>query len=104
MSASGRARPYRLAGFTSGRRMKWVVLALWIGLVVVLGPLAGKLGDVEKNDAAAWLPSGAESTQVTRLQELFRSDEMSLAVVIYERPGGITAADQTKARADVARF
>ncbi|MFI0351855.1 MMPL family transporter [Actinomadura sp. 9N407] len=99
-----RTRAYRLAAMVSGRRTKWAVLAFWVILLATLGPLAGKLGDVEENDAAAWLPSGAESTQVVELQERFRQDETMLAMVVYERSGGITPADQAKAKADVAEL
>ncbi|MFS2294085.1 MAG: MMPL family transporter, partial [Actinomadura sp.] len=67
-----------------------------------LGPLMGRLGDVEENEAASWLPEGAESTQVVELEEQFRTDETALAVVIYERAGGITAEDRAKAASDVA--
>ncbi|MEU5882823.1 MMPL family transporter [Spirillospora sp. NPDC047279] len=111
MSAPGQShappkgRAYRLAGVIAGRRTKWAVLALWIVALAALGPLAGKLGDVEKNDAASWLPKSAESTQVVKLQEQFRADETMLAVVVYERSGGaVTAADQAKAKADAAAF
>ncbi|MEO3826660.1 MMPL family transporter [Actinomadura sp. B10D3] len=98
------SRSHRLAGLIAGRRTKWAVLALWIVLLAALGPLAGKLGDVEENDAAAWLPSGAESTQVVELEERFRKDETMLAVVVYERSGGITPADKAKAASDAAAF
>lgn len=105
MSAPSPAPPrppsHRLAGLIAGRRTKWAVLALWIVLLMALGPLAGKLGDVEENDAAAWLPAGAESTQVVELEEQFRKDETMPAVIVYERSGGITAADRAKAAADV---
>jgi RND superfamily putative drug exporter len=84
--------------------MKWVVLAGWLALLFVFGPMAGKLGDVEENSAAAWLPGGAESTQVVTLQEQFQQEETALTVVVYERSSGITAADQAKAKADAARF
>ncbi|KAB2344119.1 MMPL family transporter [Actinomadura rudentiformis] len=109
MSAPSQAPPtgwaYRLASLISGRRTKWAVLALWVIALVALGPLAGKLGDVEKNDAASWLPKSAESTQVVKLQEQFRKDETMLAVIVYERSGGsITAADTAKAKADTATF
>ncbi|URN09623.1 MMPL family transporter [Actinomadura madurae] len=77
---------------------------MWVVLLAALGPLAGKLGDVEENDAAAWLPSGAESTQVVELEEQFRKDETMLAVVVYERSGGITPADKAKAASDAAAF
>ncbi|MGP4021891.1 MMPL family transporter [Actinomadura sp. 3N407] len=100
--APPRTWAHRLAGLIAGRRTKWAVLALWVILIVALGPLAGRLGDVEKNDAASWLPAGAESTQVVELEEQFRKDETMLAVVVYERAGGITAADRTKATSDVS--
>ncbi|WP_240810186.1 MMPL family transporter [Actinomadura sp. WMMA1423] len=93
-----------MAGLIAGRRTKWAVLALWIVLLAALGPLAGKLGDVEKNDAASWLPAGAESTRVVELEERFRKDETMLAVIVYERSGGITAADKAKAESDAAAF
>ncbi|RSN41055.1 MMPL family transporter [Actinomadura sp. WAC 06369] len=98
------ARTDRLAGLIAGRRTKWAVLALWIVLLAALGPLAGKLGDVEENDASSWLPEGAESTQVVELQERFRSEESMLAVIVYERPSGITAADRAAVAEDAAAF
>ncbi|MEV0667456.1 MMPL family transporter [Actinomadura luteofluorescens] len=102
--APPRPRTHRLARLIAGRRTKWAVLALWVVLLGALGPLAGKLGDVEKNDAASWLPAGAESTRVVELEERFRKDETMLAVIVYERSGGITAADKAKAESDVAAF
>ncbi|MFI0373438.1 MMPL family transporter [Actinomadura sp. 1N219] len=102
--APPRSRTQRLAGLIAGRRTKWAVLALWIVLLLALGPLAGRLGDVEKNDAASWLPGGAESTQVVELEEQFRKDETMPAVIVYERSGGITAQDRAKAAADVSAF
>ncbi|XRQ05531.1 MMPL family transporter [Actinomadura welshii] len=99
--APPRTWAHRLAGLIAGRRTKWAVLALWVVLLAALGPLAGRLGDVEDNDAASWLPDGAESTQVVELDEQFRQDETMLAVVVYERPAGITAEDRAKAAADV---
>ncbi|RKS72176.1 RND superfamily putative drug exporter [Actinomadura pelletieri DSM 43383] len=102
--APPRSRGHRLAAVIAGRRTKWAVLALWVVLLVALGPLAGKLGDVEKNDAASWLPGGAESTQVVELEKQFRKDEIMVAVVVYERSGGITPQDRAKAASDVAVF
>ncbi|MFG3254454.1 MMPL family transporter [Streptomyces sp. NPDC048172] len=95
---------HRLTGFLVGRRTKWAVLAIWIVLLAALGPLAGKLADVEENDAAAWLPGQAESTKVVELQEKLRDDETIPALVVYEREGGITKADTAKAQKDAAAF
>ncbi len=56
-----------------GRRTKWVVLALWLIVMAVAGPLSGKLTGAEKNDAKASLPAAAESTKVLDLQARFSS-------------------------------
>src|SRR5262245_49908726 len=88
------------ARLVCGRRTKWVVLALWIVVLVFAGSLAGKLGGVEKNDNASWLPGDAEATQVADLQKQFQPDDLVPAILVYERTGGITPADQEKAAAD----
>jgi RND superfamily putative drug exporter len=93
-----------IARLVCGRWSKWIVLALWIVVVALAGPLAGKLSGVEKNDNSAWLPSGAEATQVAELQKQFSPDDIVPAIVVYERTGGTTAADQAKATSDAAAF
>jgi RND superfamily putative drug exporter len=95
------ARIGGVAQLVCGRWSKWIVLALWLGVLVVAGPLAGKLTSVEKNDNSAWLPGGAESTQVVDQSKRFQPDDIAPAVIVYERPSGITPADQAKAAADV---
>jgi RND superfamily putative drug exporter len=66
--------------------------------------LAGKLGDVEENDNSAWLPSNAESTRIVDRAEKFQLADTLPAIVIYDRPEGITSADMAKARADAEAF
>jgi putative drug exporter of the RND superfamily len=88
----------------AGRRTKWLVLVLWLVVVAVAGPLSGKLTGAEKNDASAWLPPKAESTQVLNLRSHYVSPNVYAAVVVYDRPGGVTAADKAKAAADARRF
>nr|WP_206442192.1 MMPL family transporter [Streptomyces boncukensis] len=75
-------------------------------MAVALGPLAGKLGDVEDTGANAFLPRGAESAQVNTELEKFRGeDEIIPAVAVYTRGSArTTAADAAKARADRADF
>jgi len=94
----------RIAGLPSGRRTKWVVLAFWVAVVAVAGPLAGKLNGAQKNDASEWLPKNAESTQVIELAKRFTTTNTAPAVVVYEHAGRITPADQAKAAADARRF
>ncbi|QMU66864.1 MMPL family transporter [Streptacidiphilus sp. P02-A3a] len=94
----------RLTAMPCGRRSKWVVLAVWIVLLVALGPLAGKLTGAENNQASSWLPGSAESTKVVNLQGQFTSIQNVPAVVVYDRAAGITPADRAKATADAAAF
>jgi len=98
MAAGGVAR------LVCGRWTKWIVLVFWLVVVGVAGPLAGNLTSVEKNDNSAWLPGGAEATQVADLQKQFQPDDIVPAIIVYERTGGFTAADQRKATADAAAF
>jgi putative drug exporter of the RND superfamily len=95
----------RIAALPCGRWTKWVVLAFWIVVVAVAGPLAGKLNSAQQNDASAWLPHNAESTQVVELAKQFAPSDLCPALVVYARPDGpITPADQAKAAADTKRF
>ncbi|MEU0528416.1 MMPL family transporter [Streptomyces niveus] len=94
----------KLASLPSGRRAKWVVLALWVVLLIPAVLLAGKLGDVQENDNSAWLPGDAESTAVVERAEKFQATDTVLALVIYDRQDGVTAADMAKAQADAGAF
>jgi RND superfamily putative drug exporter len=81
------------------------VLAFWIVVFAVAGPLSAKLNSAQQNDASAWLPSNAESTQVVELAKRFTPSDVFPALVVYERPDGpVTPADQAKVAADVKRF
>jgi RND superfamily putative drug exporter len=93
-----------MATASAGRRVKWLVLVGWLIIVAVAGPLSGKLMGAEKNDASAWLPPKAESTQVLNLRSQVVSPNVYPAVVVYYRPSGVTAADKAKAAADAVRF
>ena len=81
-----------MAAVPAGRRTKWLVLVFWLVVVVLAGPLSGKLTGAEKNDAQSWLPPKAESTQVLALRSHFVSPNVYPAVVVYDRPAGVTAA------------
>ena len=94
----------RAAEIPSGSWTKWLVLGFWVVVVVVAFPLSGKLTGAEKNDAKAWLPASAESTKVLDVQSRFQSPNIFPGVVVYERAGGLTAADRAKAAADARKF
>ncbi|KOV87879.1 membrane protein [Streptomyces sp. NRRL WC-3618] len=82
-----------VAYLVCGRRAKWLVLVLWLVLLFLAAPFAQKLTDAQDNDAASWLPGSAESTQVLRLSEDFRPEQIP-AIVVYAREGGLTTADR----------
>ncbi|GAA2679038.1 MMPL family transporter [Streptomyces aculeolatus] len=102
------ARIKQLVAAPGGRRTKWLVLAAWILLLVALGPLAGKLGDVEDSSPNAFLPRSAESAELNTELEKFRGDpddEVMPAVAVYSVPdGAMTEAGRQKAAADVRAF
>ncbi|WP_426570120.1 MMPL family transporter [Streptomyces canus] len=83
------------------RRARWLVpvllVAVWLGVGGVLGPYAGRLGEVATNDQAAFLPRSAESTEVITAQRAFRQDETLPAIVVWTATGSgaATAADDT---------
>lgn len=103
-SAAAAASPTRLGIFV--RRAKWPVLLLWIVLAVVATPLADRLGDVERNDAAAYLPGGLDSSQVAQLAEPDPDrPDAETAVIVFSRGGeALTAADLTAVRGTRAQI
>ena len=98
----GRLR--RIAEIPAGSWTKWVVVAFWLIVLVLAFPLSTKLTGAQKNNASAWLPGSAESTQVLDVQSRFQSPNIYTGVVVYVRDSGITAADRATAAADARRF
>jgi RND superfamily putative drug exporter len=84
--------------------------AVVVGLLGVLmflvggfgGSYQGRLGEVQKNDNSAYLPATAESTRVSDEQQRFNPVQTIPGFLVYERPGGLTAADKAKIAADLA--
>ncbi|MGW1994142.1 MMPL family transporter [Embleya sp. NPDC001921] len=93
-----------MAAWPCGRRSKWVVLIVWVALLVGAFPLAGKLPDVERNEASAWLPGAAESTKVIKLQSRLQDVDTVTAVVVYERTAGLSEPDRAAILAQTERI
>lgn len=89
----------RIAAFPASRRGKWVVLGAWVLVLVLLFPLASKFESAQSNEPSSFLPGSAESVVVLDLQERFPGGDVTPAVAVVQRDGGLTAAD----RAAVAR-
>jgi RND superfamily putative drug exporter len=73
----------KFAGIPCGRWSKWGILAFWVVVVAVAGPLAGKLNNAQKNDASQWLPKNAESTKVLNQAKAFVPSDVVPALVVY---------------------
>jgi putative drug exporter of the RND superfamily len=88
-----------LAELPAGRRTKFAVVAIWLVVLVAIGPLAGKFEDAQENDPADYLPANAESVKTLDRLDGFPSDDEADAITVFHRDGGLTAAD----RAAIAR-
>jgi RND superfamily putative drug exporter len=91
----------KVASIVTGRRSKWVILVVWVIAVFAVFPLGSKLTDKTSDDTQSFLPSSAESTEVVRqLDQDFSQGETDQAIIVYQRDGGLTAADKQKIAAD----
>jgi RND superfamily putative drug exporter len=79
-----------------------LVAVVWLAVGGWAGPLSGKLSEVSENDNTAFLPADAEATRAQRWAVRFSDRAVVPAVVVYERPGGLTPADTTRIAADRA--
>ena len=74
-----------------------IALVVWFALGGALGPVAGKLADVQKNQNSDFLPASAESAQAQKVLDSFNTGnamELPLTVVFEKTDGKITEADQ----------
>lgn len=75
-----------------------VALVVWLGIGSVGGMAQGKLSQVQTNDASAFLPSSAESTQAAEESKGFVDTETLPALVVLEpEDGGDVTPEQLAA-------
>jgi RND superfamily putative drug exporter len=79
-----------------------VLILVWFAMFGAGGAAFGRISDVSTNDQVQQLPASADATRVQALQAEFRGDDLLPGVLIYERPGGLTAADKTEITAQIA--
>ena len=94
----------QLAGTLTGPRIKWVVLALGVVVLVTCAPFFTKLADVEVNDAGSWLPGSAESTRALHQLDAFQDSDDIPTVVAYQKDSGLTPTDLAALRQQAGRF
>src|SRR5690242_8295831 len=83
----------QIAGKLTGRVTKWVVVVFWLIIVAAAGSVAGKLTDVQDNQASSWLPASAESTKALDKLAPFQDENDIATVLVYEKASGLTQAD-----------
>src|SRR3954465_4637424 len=94
----------RLLTLSAGRTAKWIVRA---GVGPIYGGLAsqaGKLEGAQKNESSSFLPADAESVKALDAVKRFPGGELAPAVIVYERPGGLTDADKARIDDTVAKL
>lgn len=85
-----------------GRRTKWAILAAWAALLAIFGPLGLKLPELTNDEIV--LPSSSETAQAHRLiAARFPGGDQKQVLLVYRRPGGLTAADRGDIAADARR-
>ena len=61
-------------------------------------PASGEFEDAQENEATSFLPGDAESVKALKAIERFPDGEVSPAVTVIAREGGLTPEDQAKAQ------
>ena len=87
----------------AGPRAKFAVALVAVLCAGALSSRAGGLEEVQRSDTADFLPGAAESVRALEAARRFPSGEVSAAVVVVARDGGLTAADR-RALAAVRRW
>lgn len=79
---------------SAGPRAKFVVALVAMLAAGALSSRAGGLEEVQRSDTADFLPGAAESVRALEAARRFPSGEVSAAVVVVARDGGLTGADR----------
>ena len=84
-----------LAALVGSRRANWAVVAVWVVVGAVLGPLVLKVPDVTTNETTGFLPASSQSRELTRVaRDRFPGGEVQTALIVYRRDGGLSEADR----------
>src|ERR1700709_2154442 len=83
----------QIAGRLTGKWTKWFVLGFWLVAFFGMLSFAGKLTEVQNNEAASWLPGNAESTKALDKLEPFQDQNAIPTTVVYENEDGFSSAD-----------
>jgi RND superfamily putative drug exporter len=91
----------RMVAGVTGRRMKWVVIGVWLLAVLATGPFQALLEERSTNSSTSFLPTGADSTEVAQILsdgKTFANGEEIPAIVVFQGESGAALSDDAKAR------
>jgi RND superfamily putative drug exporter len=88
----------------AGRRAKFVVVAVFLLLSVPVAGLSGKFEGAQKNETSSFLPGDAESIKTLDAVEKYPGGELAPAVIVFQRDGGLTAADKQRISSTVEKL
>ena len=94
----------QIAGKLTSPVTKWIVLGFWIIALMGLGSFAGKLTEVQNNEASSWLPGNAESTRALEKMAPFQDPNAIPTTVVYEKKAGFTPADLAAMKSQAAKL
>ena len=81
-----------------------LLVVVWLAVVGIGGPYFGRISEVATNEQSSYLPSSAESTKVQKRLTEFLGRDTIPAVLVAERAGGLTDADQAWLAAQSAQL
>ena len=85
-----------------GRRTKWAILGAWALLLAIFGPLGLKLPELTNDEIV--LPASSQTAEAHRvIAARFPGGDQKQVLLVYRRPGGLTAADRDVIAADTRR-
>src|SRR3954470_4072491 len=101
---SPRQRLMDLFALPAGRTAKWVVFLVTLVVFAGFASQGGKFERAQKNETSSFLPGSAESVKALKQIERFPGGEEAPAVIVYERPSGLTGADKRRIQETVGKL
>jgi putative drug exporter of the RND superfamily len=95
----------RLLTIPAGVTAKYMVAVVFFVVTAIVGGLfSGKFEDAQENETVSFLPGKAESVKSLEAVKRYPGGELAPAVIVYERRGGLTAADRRRVTEDQRSF
>lgn len=80
--------------FVTGRKTKYLVIAFWVLLFLILGGKAGEFEKVQINTSESYLPGSAESLKVIEAEQQLPGGEQLPGLLVFQRDAGLTERDR----------